>query len=222
MTTPRRRPLELDDTWDRDLRNLERSVRRDAPQILLGVSALKAELHDAGWPARSPADDRGPRLRPEADKDVARVWQCCTCRNQFDDWALFEAHALASGHPEAEQVTTGHSMSGPTHTDPAGNAAMDLWNHHGDLGSLQDHLHAIATSWRAIKLISARHKPDGDKRTEPACWYATCENVVAKRVLPNGAIAYRGMTCIDGVWVASPGARPTCERHRKTDREDAA
>lgn len=246
MTTPRRRPIPLDDNWAYDLHRLERVLLRDRDEILAGLSALKQDLYDAGWPDHSPPerttkhyvkrcdncgekftsndaanyhrDETGHSQYSDPNKSKATtVWQCCTCSNQFSTWDLFELHAKHSGHPEATEETCGHDATGKDHNDPAGEAAMHLWDKHGDLQSAQDHWHAITTSLRALKLISARHLPAGDKHTEPACSHPGCENSVEKRYLSNGQISYRGMQSINGAWYVRPGEQPTCSTHRKAN-----
>ena len=260
MSTPRRRPIPIDPTWNHDLEQFRKAVNRDIDSILAGVSSLKADARDGGWPgrgthdrkarrhiakvcdcchekfttddaARTHRDDTGHDRFTDPNKSTtATVWQCCTCANQFPTWEAFQDHAEDwqdddtpddGPHQEAEEVTAGHGNAGRAHQDPAGEAAMQLWDRLGDLDTMQDHLRAVLTSWRALMLVSRRHQPDGDKRTEPACWHESCENVVEKRVLSDGSISYRGMVCIGGVWYARPDEQPKCAKHRKSDERAA-
>lgn len=219
MTAPRRRPIQLDADWVHDFTLFQKSIANGRNTTLAGISTLKAALHDAGWPERMPTDDRKDRSHgaPTETVKLPTVWQCCECANQFADWDEFEDHAEHSGHDEATEETTGHSTTGATHSDPTSDARASLASKHGDLDSIQEHWHTIATSWRAIKLITKRHTPDGDKRTEPACWKAQCDQTVESRVLADGSVSYRGMTCIDGVWFSLPDVEPVCRKHRAQD-----
>lgn len=252
MSAPRRRPIQLDTNVAHDLERLRKDLNRELDSVLAGWSALKADAHEGGWPDRSDGDRKAHhhvakvcdtcsekftthRQAREHQADTGHseftdpnataatvVWQCDSCDNQFSTWEDFEPHALASGHGAASEVTAGHSNAGRAHQDTTGEAAMQLWAKLGDLDTMQDHLLAIVTSWRALKLVSKRHQVSADmpKDTplvEPACWIETCDGSVEKWVRGDGMMAYRGMIQINGIWYAKPGEQPKCRRHRAAD-----
>ena len=61
MTSPKRRPLKRADL---DVEDTLRRALKQAPEIELGWSVLKDEMRNAGWPSRTPEDDRKPRVNP--------------------------------------------------------------------------------------------------------------------------------------------------------------
>lgn len=72
--TVRRRPLRRDDL------HLETTLTRYAqlaPEIELGWTQLRQAMRDAGWPARTPTDDRRPSTSGgDAGDDVQTGWLC--------------------------------------------------------------------------------------------------------------------------------------------------
>lgn len=71
--SPRRRAIKLIDT---QLRDIAREFTRQAPEMELGWSQLKADLADVGWPARTPDDDRAdrqPSTRPPDPENISVI-----------------------------------------------------------------------------------------------------------------------------------------------------
>ena len=95
------------------------------------------------------------------------------------------------------------------YADPCGDLAVRHTDLAGELEALQDHWYLVATSLRAMALIARKHLPMSTPAV-PACSVSTCESAV--ETTANG---YRGMEQIAGMWVAKPGTRPVCGRHRK-------
>ncbi len=67
MNTPTRRPVKLRNV----LGNITNQLARTTAEIELGWSVLLDELHDAGWPARMPDDDRRPHSGDRAPSEAA-------------------------------------------------------------------------------------------------------------------------------------------------------
>jgi hypothetical protein len=107
------------------------------------------------------------------------------------------------------------------YADPTGQLAGQLWSKHGDLMTLQDHLHTLNASLRALHLIANRHRPTLSPAV-PGCTVTTCDEPVESRTLANGTRSYVGMEQIVGHWVAKPGCTPTCRRHRSRRERDVA
>ena len=69
-TPPKRRPLQLRRFG---IEEFHEQMKREIPYVVLGRSALKAEMNDAGWPARTPDDDRADRKPRTNDPDPEMV-----------------------------------------------------------------------------------------------------------------------------------------------------
>lgn len=209
MTSPRRRPL------TRDSLDVERTLTRFAeiaPEIELGWSALKAEMRDLGWPARTPEGDRrktGGWAYARCNTDGCRV----VLHSQTDK----DAHADATGHVHYAYAPITPSMfSGIDYADPTGEQALQLDSLHGDLIELQDEWDRVTKALKNIGRITRKHIPPASN-TVPACSVTTCENTVEGTA--NGG--YRGMERICGHWVAKPHERPLCAKHRSQERRSA-
>lgn len=107
------------------------------------------------------------------------------------------------------------------YADPTGSLVDGLYAKHGDLLALQDHLHVIETSLRALQLIAKRHRPTLSPAI-PGCIVANCDQPVESRLLADGTRAYVGMEQVCGHWMAKPGASPSCRRHRARRERDVA
>lgn len=103
--------------------------------------------------------------------------------------------------------------------DPTGDQAVRFNHLTGDLETIQDHWHVIATSLRAIARITGKHIPLAPVG-EPACDVSTCDGIVEQ--MPKGG--YRNLDQIAGYWVVRPGTRAVCAAHRTHERRfgDAA
>jgi hypothetical protein len=172
VTSPRRRPLRLDDL------NVETTLKRAAaaaPEVELGWSVIRQDMRDAGWPTRLPDDDR--------------------------------------------RVTLGDIEEPPCidYADPSGDLAARLDNLARDNQALRDHWQQACGHLRAMAAIARRHLPPGPPAV-PACSLSTCD----EHVEMTAGGGYRGMRQIAGMWVAKPGVRPVCARHRSDGRREGA
>lgn len=209
MTATRRRPLK------RDHLDIESTLRRFAdlaPEMELGWSVLRHEMADAGWTATTPTGDR-----KHATPQVAI--QCRTC----------EAIMFGSAAKDEHKQRTGHDLFAYTTPNPTGGSSLDYFDPTGELGlsidRLSDDLFDIQTLWRdvtkALAMIAQctrRYVPDAVPGV-PACAVETCDGIVE---MTSGGKGYRGMDLIAGHWVAKPGHRPVCARHRSVERRGAA
>lgn len=133
-------------------------------------------------------------------------------------WSVLKAEMRDAGWPSRtpegdRKPSTGNGEQEPSsldYADPCGDMAMRFENLTGDLEALQDHWHMARTSLRAIAAITRKHIPTSAPSV-PACTVTQCDNAVEQ----TGNGNYRGMERIAGMWVAKPGIRPTCARHRK-------
>jgi hypothetical protein len=142
-----------------------------------------------------------PARSPDGDQKPYRPHECGDhCNDPCED---------ADGNPIAYSDRTGNLISGY-------DAKI------GDLLALQDHLHTLNSSLRALHLIANRHRPTLSPAI-PGCTVTTCDEPVESRTMTNGQRAYLGMEQIAGHWVAKPGCTPTCNRHRwRRQRDDVA
>ena len=117
--------------------------------------------------------------------------------------------------PEGDRTPTLGDVDGSAldYADPTGELAMRFDDLTGDLEALQDHWHLVQVSLDAIRRIAHRHMPSALPAV-PACSVTTCDNTVERKFL-NGGIIYLDMEQIAGMWVARPGAWPTCAQHRR-------
>jgi hypothetical protein len=67
MASPRRRPLTRANL---DVEDTLRRALKQAPEIELGWSALKQEMREAGWPARTPEGDMKPSVNPPESSSI--------------------------------------------------------------------------------------------------------------------------------------------------------
>ena len=212
--TIRRRAL------SRDNLDVETTLRRaveQAPEIELGWSVLRQEMRDAGWPSRLPDGDQKTGGGGDSEpSDSVKAWRC-DCGNTFATLTGATAHMDRSGHAVVELVTTGHRTAGVVHADPVGDMATRLNALTGDLEALQDHWHIVRDSLRAIALIARKHIPASSPAV-PACAVTTC----SEHVEYTAGGGFRGMERIAGMWVAKPGVRPLCARHRTDERRGVA
>lgn len=198
---------------DLGLTDLATSIAKLGPEIELGWNHLLDELRDAGWPTRTPEDDR----RPHRSRPVAR----CACGEQFTTIDAANVHTDETGHDDITE-TEPPDTSSLDYADPTGDLAGQLYSKHNDADSLNEHLEAAITSLRALHLIATRHRPASSTAT-PGCIIPNCDQPVESKILPGGQRTYIGMEQIAGCWVAKIGATPTCARHRKRrDSGDAA
>lgn len=197
--TARRRPL------TRDNLDVEQTLKRAvkvAPEIELGWSLIRQAMRDAGWPTRTPDDDRRSSRRPKS--------RCALCGEDFATQDAVRTHRDETGHGEFT-TEAGEPPSGIDYADPTGDMALRLDALADDFEAMQDHWHLVATSLHALAMIARKHIPaTGAVKTEPACWVLSCDQPVEKTPSGNG---YRGMEQIAGLWVAKPGVRPMCVRH---------
>jgi hypothetical protein len=138
-------------------------------------------------------------------------------------WSVLRQEMRDIGWPahtptDDRRPTTGNNNQEPAcidYTDPTGDLALRLEHLANDLDALHDHWQLVCTSLRAMSLIARRHMPPSAPAV-PACSITTCNDHV--EMTPGGG--YRGMDQIAGTWVAKPGIRPLCAKHRSQQRRD--
>jgi hypothetical protein len=110
--------------------------------------------------------------------------------------------------------------SGLDYNDTTGDLALRLDNLAGDLDTLEAHWDLVKTSLRALAKIARRNIPPltDVPISVPPCSVSDCDGRVEKT--PSGG--YRGMELVAGHWVAKPGVRPLCAKHRTAQRRDIA
>lgn len=206
MTTPRRNPYKL------AANGIAATIRNhDIDRYDLAIAALRADLHNVGWPARTPADDQADRPPRAAVK--------CACGEGFANVDAWTAHANETGHRTRLPVDPDEA-SALDYADPTGEQAGHVGKHHDDLNKIQD-LHSQLT--HVLKALDAVTKPYVPTIcAEPVCSRNDCDDAAERNNSGNG---YRGCTLIAGIWCAKPDVRILCGRHRKqaerTEREEA-
>jgi hypothetical protein len=138
-------------------------------------------------------------------------------------WSLLRQSMRDAGWPartpdgDRKPATGAHSDQSEAscidYADTTGELALRLDHLAGDLDSLQDHWHMVASSLRAMALIARRHII-ASAPAVPACDVGTCE----QHVEYTASGGYRGMEQIAGMWVVKPGMRALCARHRSQER----
>lgn len=207
---PRRRPLAIDPHLD--IATFFAHAATRAPVIELGISCLKDEMRDAGWPARSP--------EPPTTGGVRIRIQCRTCGVRLDGALAKDEHTRDTGHDLFSYVPEdAPPPSGIDYSDPTGDQAIRYERLTSDLDAYTFHWQRLMTSWQAIVQIGMRNVPAAIQIGEPACSIVDCESVVERTTSGNG---YRKMRQVAGHWVAEPGQRPVCGAHRKATERGAA
>lgn len=209
MTSPRRRPLQ------RDNLDVEATLKRatlQAPEVELGWSALRAEMRDAGWTATTPAADR----RRSTPRITIR---CRECDERMTGSAAKDTHTADTGHRAYEYLPAlpVGLATAVDYADPTGDLALRLDHLADDLYELEDLWNNVVKSLRQMALVARRYVPDATPAV-PACSVSTCDDPVE---MTTGGKGYRGMDLIAGHWVARPGTRPVCAKHRSQDRRTA-
>jgi len=136
-------------------------------------------------------------------------------------WSLSLDERSVAGWPSSTPEGDRKPRTGPPDTDPdaldysdpTGELAYHLERLDADLFRLQDILLEMAKMTREAQVIAGRHLSVGAPAL-PACSVSNCSSPVESYHAGN-SLAYRGMEQIAGQWVAKPGARPVCGRHRK-------
>lgn len=211
---------------DLGLTELATQVARLAPEIELGWNHLIDELRDAGWPTRTPEDDRRPQRtdNTETPEPYEHAWRC-SCGNTFTTFTEADTHQQHAQddtvHDTITRVRAQHTTTGINYPDPTGQQAATFAAWTGDLAALQDHLAVINHSLHALRLIATRHRPPATPAT-PGCIITNCDQPVESRILPGGHRTYLGMEQIAGHWVAKHGATPMCKTHRARRRNSSA
>lgn len=108
------------------------------------------------------------------------------------------------------------------YADPTGEIASGKLNRlHRDREELEDMRWRIEGLLRDMERIARRHRPPATPAV-PACSLTTCNDPVEQRRLGSGLPSYVGMIQVAGIWVAKPGVKPVCARHRKQEARRAS
>lgn len=121
--------------------------------------------------------------------------------------------------PEDDRKPTTHQPDEPSsldYNDTTGDLALRLDTLANNLDTLEEHWQLVKTSLEALTKIARRNIPPttGVPISVPPCSVSNCDGRVEKT--PAGG--YRGMELVAGHWVAKPGTRPVCAKHRTAQR----
>lgn len=111
------------------------------------------------------------------------------------------------------------------YNDPTGDNALRLERMAADLDTVRTHMELVETSWHAMSRILERYVPAPSNHA-PACSITTCDQTVEAYQVRQGKTKYIGMEQVllpsgEGVWVAKPGVKPVCSKHRPRSRRSA-
>jgi hypothetical protein len=187
-----------------------------APEIEVGWLFLREHLHDAGWPSRTPEDDK-PEQRH-------LYGACGLCRTTFDTSDAYRYHRDETGHDELVKPEVPDS-GGIDYSDTTGDQAVQgqalAW--HRDLEALQDLRHTLEHTARQMVAITRRYLPGELTAAVPVCSHGACSEPVESRTSHHsGKVGYVGMEQIAGMWFAKVGVAPVCGKHRKRTEREAA
>lgn len=180
-----------------------------AAEIELGWLTLREHLHDSGWPARTPEDDR----RDRKPRDTVK----CACGQPFPDVHQWQYHADETGHRTRLPVDPDEA-SALDYSDPTGDIATSglegQW--HRDLAKLQDLRADLERTVKALSTITAKYRPL-QPNAIPICSVGACTEPVE-----TTGTGYRGMERVAGHYIPRAGIHgPECKRHRLAREREA-